>query len=283
MSAKHSPGGLSLCPCRLLIAVSSMLALSALAAVALSPPSHLSRREAMTGAASFLGFSPIVANAADVRKAKAPPGGGGLVPIYFGAGCFWHVQHELVLFEQATLGRAGAEISAITGYAGGTRLGSGGRVCYHNTENIADYGRLGHAEVVLVRVPPDAVGAFASKYFGIFGKRGFRHDPQDQGGEYRSVLGLPGGAASPHYAAVEAAAAGTPMVLRSGEGDEGDTLASKNVLVMDSDVFPFHRAEVYHQFHDDFQGPPYGAAYNNLRATLRAAGEIDRKGCPDIA
>ena len=36
---------------------------------------------------------------------------------------------------------------------------------------------------------------------------------QDRGGEYRSVLGLPGGTASPHYSKFVAAAEGSPMKL----------------------------------------------------------------------
>ena len=66
------------------------------------------------------------------------------------------------------------------------------------------YGRLGHAEAVQLSIPTSAVPAFAKKYIDIFGQRGYRHDPQDRGGEYRSVLGLPGGTSSPHYKAIGA-------------------------------------------------------------------------------
>jgi len=205
-----------------------------------------------------------------------------LVALYFGAGCFWHVQHEFVLHEAAVLGRRGAEVTAVSGYAGGTKLGDSGRVCYHNPQGIADYGRLGHAEVVQVKVPASKVGSFSSKFFSIFGERGYRHDPQDRGGEYRSVLGLPGGTKSAHYATVVAAAKESPMRLVEGRGDEEDTLADRTVLVMDSDKFPFYPAELYHQFHNDFQGPPYGSAYNNLLKTLYKAGELKPTGCPDM-
>ena len=37
--------------------------------------------------------------------------------------------------------------------AGGTKLGDDKRVCYHNMQGIADYGRLGHAEVSRPIVP----------------------------------------------------------------------------------------------------------------------------------
>jgi hypothetical protein len=36
---------------------------------------------------------------------------------------------------------------------------------------------------------------------------------QDRGGEYRSVLGLPGGTKSPYYSKFVAAAEGSPMKL----------------------------------------------------------------------
>lgn len=208
-----------------------------------------------------------------------------LVKLYFGAGCFWHVQHELVLAEQALLGRRGVDVTAVTGYAGGTKVASGqggAKVCYHNPKGIADYGVLGHAEAVQVAVPASQVGAFAQSYFGLFGRKGIRHDPQDRGGEYRSVLGLPGGQDSPLYAAIAGAAAGTPMRLARGVGDEDDTIGARSVLVYDSDKFPFYPAELYHQFHDDFMGPPYGTAYNNLLPTLFKEKKLSAVGCPDL-
>lgn len=109
--------------------------------------------------------------------------------------------------EMASLGRRGADITAVSGYAGGTRVGPNNRVCYHNMQNLADYGSLGHAEVstarhslallhpfahlylslamqvVQVEVPVSSLPAFAKRYFALFGTRGYRHDPQDAGGE----------------------------------------------------------------------------------------------------
>ena len=35
--------------------------------------------------------------------------------MYFGAGCFWHVQHEMVLHEALMLQRRGDELSAVCG------------------------------------------------------------------------------------------------------------------------------------------------------------------------
>ena len=42
-----------------------------------------------------------------------------------------------------------------------------------------------------------------------------------------------------------------PHRLRTASA--GDTLGTREILVMDSDKFPFYRAELYHQFHNDFQ------------------------------
>lgn len=75
------------------------------------------------------------------------------IKVYFGAGCYWHVQHEFVLKEAAELGRSGAAFSAVTGYAGGTGT-ERGLVCYHNGRGVSDYGRLGHAEAVQVGPAP---------------------------------------------------------------------------------------------------------------------------------
>jgi len=238
---------------------------------------RLSRRNACSG------FGTALAALASPTSAAQPTSVTDPVSIYFGAGCFWHVQHEFTLHEAADLERRGVDITAVSGYAGGTKLGEKNRVCYHNMQQFADYGRLGHAEAVQVTIPADRVESFARKYFSLFGTRGYRHDPQDRGGEYRSVIGLPGGTKSALYQTVAAAAKDSPMQLVAGVGNEEDTLATKSVVVMDSNAFPFYPAEVYHQFHNDFQGPAYGAAYNSLQTTLRKAGKIDLTGCPDIA
>ena len=41
-------------------------------------------------------------------------------------------------------------------------------------------------------------------------------------------------------------------------------------------------AELYHQFHDDFMGPPYGRAYNALNPSLYKAGVLKTTGCPEM-
>ena len=52
--------------------------------------------------------------------------------VYVGAGCFWHVQHEMVLAEKELLGRTRQSFTSIAGYAGGKHVGKDNTVCYHN-------------------------------------------------------------------------------------------------------------------------------------------------------
>lgn len=75
-------------------------------------------------------------------------------------------------------------------------------------------------------------------------------DPQDRGGEYRSLLGLPGGTGHASYPAVEAAASKYGFKLVPGKGDDPDTLGKQIVYVYDTKKFPFYQAEVYHQVSD---------------------------------
>lgn len=71
-----------------------------------------------------------------------------------------------------------------------------------------------------------------------------RADPMDKGGEYRSLLGLPGGTKHPQYQFVEEAAEARGMTLKEGKGNDPDTLGKRIVYVMDSKKFPFYQAEV---------------------------------------
>jgi hypothetical protein len=66
----------------------------------------------------------------------------------------------------------------------------------------------------------------------------------DKGGEYRSLLGLPGGTSHPQYQLVQAAAEARGMILKEGKGNDPDTLGKRIVYVMDSNKFPFYQAEV---------------------------------------
>eukprot|EP00312_Isochrysidales_sp_CCMP1244_P011872 CAMPEP_0196704160 /NCGR_PEP_ID=MMETSP1090-20130531/57395_1 /TAXON_ID=37098 /ORGANISM="Isochrysis sp, Strain CCMP1244" /LENGTH=275 /DNA_ID=CAMNT_0042044039 /DNA_START=46 /DNA_END=873 /DNA_ORIENTATION=- len=257
---------------------SAILAIAATATAKCAALRHIGRRSAI----GLAGSAAVAAVVPDAANAAADP----TVKIYFGAGCFWHVQHEFVGEEVAVLQRGPESITARTGYAGGT-LGGGlkdGKVCYHNFKGVADYGSLGHAEAVQLEVPTSAVPRFAKKYFDLFGSRGYRHDPQDRGGEYRSVLGLPGGQASPLFPVIKQAALESQggMKLYAGRGNEPDTIGDKAVLVYDSDKYPFYPAELYHQFHDDFMGPSYGKAYNSLQGRQYKQGLVGLTGCPDM-
>lgn len=217
------------------------------------------------------------------RRAEAADTTDNLVDVYFGVGCYWHIQHEFVEAERHILQRGDGELTARTGYAGGTRLGSEGRVCYHNYQGLADYGKLGHAEVVGIKVPESKIEDFAKVYFDLFDpKTGERVDPQDKGPEYRSLIGLPGGTKHPMYEAVEAAGTAQGFRLEIGKGNEPDTLDKKKLVnIYDTNKFPFHQAEVYMQFKDDFQSPPYGKEYNILVELALEDGRIIGQGCPD--
>ena len=192
-----------------------------------------------------------------------------------------YMQHEFVEAERKLLGRGDKELTSLTGYAGGKSTDKEGRVCYHNFQSIADYGKLGHGEVVGMKIPESSIGDFAKEYFDLFTPKGERVDPMDRGGEYRSLIGLPGGVKNPRYAEVEAAATAKGMALEAGKGNDPDTLGKKLVYVYDTAKFPFYQAEVYHQFHNDFQSPAYGKKYNDLVKEAVEDGRVKITGCPD--
>ena len=190
--------------------------------------------------------APLVAGFIGVHPSAATED----VPVYFGVGCFWHVQHEFVEAEKNILGRTNKELTALAGYAGGR---ANDKVCYHNLQGVADYGSLGHGEVVSLNIPAEKVGDFAREYFKLFDAKGDRPDKLDLGLEYRSLLGLPGGASSPAFKAIEDAAKEKGIKLVAGKGGDADTLGKNMVWVMDTEKFPFYRAEIYHQFHGTFR------------------------------
>jgi hypothetical protein len=80
---------------------------------------------------------------------------------------------------------------------------------------------------------------------------------------------------------VEEAAEKAGFKLVEGKGNDGDTLGKQMVFVYDSLKFPFYQAEVYHQYHNDFQSPPYGKEYNQLVNLALEEGRIKATGCPD--
>lgn len=244
----------------------------------------MNRRNLMKKMVSTLGVASVISTSATVgtsMPALAADGDSSLVDVYYGVGCFWHIQHEFVEAERKLLGRSDKELTSRTGYAGGTATDKEGRVCYHNFNQIADYGRFGHGEVVGMKIPQSSIGDFAKEYFDLFTAKGERVDPMDRGGEYRSLVGFPGGASNPAYPQVEAAAAAKGMTLVLGKGNDPDTLGTKKVYVYDTAKFPFYQAEVYHQFHNDFQSPAYGKKYNELANVAFEDGRVKITGCPD--
>jgi hypothetical protein len=134
-----------------------------------------------TLAAALGVVSVFIAQSAALNATTAAADDDKLISLYFGVGCFWHIQHEFVQAERELLGRNDHELTASTGYAGGRTTGSDGRVCYHNWRGIADYGKLGHAEVVGMVIPESAVGDFAKVYFSLF-------DPRTKGNPSSSFM-----------------------------------------------------------------------------------------------
>jgi peptide methionine sulfoxide reductase MsrA len=128
-------------------------------------------------------------------------------------------------------------------------VGKNKEVCYHNLRGLADYGSLGHGEVVQVKIPTDKYADFAQEYISLFASDLDRPDKGDRGPEYRSLVGLPGGVNSPLYPSLAAAAEKRGLKLVQGNGNDADTLFKQTIWVMDSDKFPFYQAEVYHQYH----------------------------------
>jgi hypothetical protein len=130
--------------------------------------SALSRRSwlATSGAALIAGTIRIPD---DVSSATTVP----LEDVYFGVGCFWHIQHEFIQAERDLLGRGDAQLTSLAGYAGGKSVkradGTGlPLVCYHNLMGVADYGSLGHGEVVGMKLPSDTIETFGKVYFSLF-------------------------------------------------------------------------------------------------------------------
>ena len=105
---------------------------------------------------------------------------------------------------------------------------------------VADYGKLGHGEVVGMTLPTDKIADFASVYFSLYDPRTKdRVDPGDQGGEYRSLLGLPGGVNHQVYPKLEAIAHEAGFQLVAGKGNDPDTFRKQIVYVYDTAKFPF--------------------------------------------
>ena len=159
---------------------STMMAGSIVAATTIAPQLANAASEGSLEAVST--EAPAVAAAAAVDET---------IDVYFGCGCFWHVQHEFVEAEKKILKRSNADLTSRAGYAGGRAKDN--LVCYHNARNVGDYGKLGHAEVVALSIPSSKFKDFAEEYFRLFDKDGNRPDQfGDRGPEYRNLVGIPG-------------------------------------------------------------------------------------------
>jgi len=200
--------------------------------------------------------------------------------IYLGSGCFWARQKDIAKLEQgqAFIHRALDKVTAQSGYAGATRTGPGGLVCYHGGPDGTLYSDLGYAEVVSVQVdPPPRQGPQMRALLQQFFTKEFTHgadgevrlDPQDVGLAYRSVIGLPGGMSSPLMHLVRE---GNVNGMQLKEGKGGDADVANTVYVYDTAKFAFHRAERYHQF---WHGPP------KCKLAQEKLGHIAPTGCPE--
>jgi peptide methionine sulfoxide reductase MsrA len=241
-------------------------------------PTRRSFLGALATTSSLVSFPNLARSATD----EVNSGGDELIDVYFGCGCFWHVQHEFVEAERKILGRSDEEITARAGYAGGKAGSLDGKVCYHNAANIADYGKLGHAEVVSLRIPANKFYDFAVEYCKLFNKDGFRPDQfGDRGTEYRNLVGIPGGKSSPlaELLVKASVSSGDKLDFAVGKGDDKDL--PKVSFIMDTKDYPSFVAEQYHQFHDGFNfGENYPNSYNSLAATFAKKGE-DFGQCPN--
>jgi hypothetical protein len=64
-----------------------------------------------------------------------------------------------------------------------------------------------------------------------------------------SLVGIPGGVNSPLFSELSSAASEKGIKLVPGKGSDSDTLRTRTVWVMDSNLFPFQQGEIYHQYH----------------------------------
>ena len=202
-----------------------------------------SRRQLLQGLVSA-----AVLSTATLTGTSAANAADETIDVYFGCGCFWHVQHEFVEAERTLLGRKDADLTARAGYAGGNAGAKNGKVCYHNAGSVSDYGSLGHAEVVKLSIPTSAFPQFVAEYCNLFSKEGFRPDQAgDRGPEYRNLVGIPGGLSSPLAKQLVDASIqnGDKLDFAKGKGDDPDRRGL--VFVMDTADFPFYVGEQYHQ------------------------------------
>mmetsp|Transcript_32284 Transcript_32284/g.74591 ORF Transcript_32284/g.74591 Transcript_32284/m.74591 type:complete len:336 (-) Transcript_32284:98-1105(-) len=223
---------------------------------------------------------------------QAAPAGAasGSVDLYFGQGSFWRVQNQLTSLESKVLGRSGATITAITGYAGG-QPAANQLVCYHNLEfPRRDYAILGHAEAVqvagvpgekvsdIVKVFLDSVASNVNETGGPGAEDG--EEGSGKGPEFRNLLGLPGGAQSPFFKDISEANAGR-LKLALGKGSDPSTAGTDVLWIYDSEKYPFFQAELYQQFRDADPSAKYPEKYHALKDALVRKGRLQAVSCPE--
>ncbi|GMH96243.1 hypothetical protein TrVE_jg6459 [Triparma verrucosa] len=117
-----------------------------------------------------------------------------------------------------------------------------------------EYGKLGHCEVVGLNIPQSSFKDFCKIYFSLYDKKGNRPDQLgDRGGEYRSIIGYPGGYSNVELTSIVKEVSeefGGVVQVVEGKGNEEDRRGG--TWVMDNGKFPFQMGELYHQFHDGF-------------------------------
>ena len=113
-------------------------------------------------------------------------------------------------------------------------------------------------------------------------------DPQDRGPGYRNVVGIPGGMDSELYNVFASKNTNNMKLVRGtgnqfvdGKPTEDD--AFNTVYVVDANTLPFHRAEVYHQYHNGM-GASFPTEYlrDMKKAKLRDGTIGTVSGCMEL-
>lgn len=240
-----------------------------------------SRRNFFGKAASVVTYTSAAGLLLPIQTSDAAP---EEISIYFGCGCFWHLQHGLVQAERRILNRTDHQLTSRAAYAGGKAGALNGKVCYHNVNQVADYESLGHAEVVSLCIPSSSFKDFAIEYTKLFDKNGYRPDQwSNRGSEYRNLIGFPGGVDSNFYLKQILDASkenGDKLAFTQGLGDDEDRRGL--VYIMNSNAFPSFVAEQYHQFHDGFAfGENYAQSYNGIAERLENKNVLGENNCPN--
>ncbi|KAL3782481.1 hypothetical protein ACHAW5_009776 [Stephanodiscus triporus] len=198
--------------------------------------------------------------------------------VYFGAGCFWHVQHEMIEAEKSILGRGSHQFTSRTGYAGGKKTDGDGRVCYHNFQGVADYGRS------LLGLPGGRDHPMFDKVLAAASDRGMTltdgrgNDPDTLG---KRLVYVMDSRVFPFYQAEVC----EYIRAHSRDGDtDGINSPLRLTIVLFSSllyVFFLSFGRKDHQYHNDFLTPAYGKEYNDLVNAALDDGRIKITGCPD--